>query len=91
MLACSHRRCSAHHRTSRFHWQISITLNTFLKVRMPKTCGTGPYSRIHSFEEADDETILPDEHAAALPTGGKVYRVKFDYSFDAIPESNGPV
>jgi hypothetical protein len=58
---------------------------------MPKTCGAGPYSRIDSFEEAEDQTALPAEHAAALPAGGKVYKLKFDYAFDAIPENNGPV
>jgi hypothetical protein len=61
------------------------------QVRMPKTCGAGPYSRIHSFEEADEHTRLPAEHTTALPTGGKVYRVSFDYNFAAIPDSNGPI
>jgi hypothetical protein len=69
---------------------VHIADNIF-QVRMPKSCGAGPYSRIASFEEADDETVLPDEHAAALPTGGKVYKVSFDYEFDAIPQENGPV
>jgi hypothetical protein len=58
---------------------------------MPKTCGSGPYSRIDSFEETSDLSSLPAEHAAALPAGGKVYKVSFDYNFNTIPESNGPV
>jgi hypothetical protein len=58
---------------------------------MPASCGLGPYSRVASFEEADDQTTLPAEHAAALPTGNKVYKLSFDYSFDAIPDDNGPV
>jgi hypothetical protein len=58
---------------------------------MPKSCGSGPYARVASLEEADGQTSLPVAHAAALPAGGKVYKLNFDYDFSTIPENNGPV
>lgn len=61
-------------------------------VRMPKSCGVGPYARVVSLDVHDDQNSLPDHHhAAKLPAGEKVYSLSFDYNFVAIPDENGPV
>ncbi|PPR04933.1 hypothetical protein CVT24_007314 [Panaeolus cyanescens] len=60
-------------------------------VRMPKSCGVGPYARVVSLDVHSDQNILPDHHAARLPAGEKVYSLSFDYNFAAIPDENGPV
>ncbi|KAJ7257772.1 hypothetical protein C8J57DRAFT_1516652 [Mycena rebaudengoi] len=60
-------------------------------VRMPKTCGLGPYARIASFEVHSNQDILSEFHANRKPVSEPVYAVKFDYNFAAIPSGNGPV
>ncbi|KAH9919518.1 uncharacterized protein B0H18DRAFT_1122441 [Fomitopsis serialis] len=60
-------------------------------VRMPSSCGAGPYARVVSMEVHQDQTALPAAHQASLPATEKVYSLAFDYQFDAIPEDNGPV
>ncbi|EPS92980.1 hypothetical protein FOMPIDRAFT_1056393 [Fomitopsis schrenkii] len=60
-------------------------------VRMPASCGLGPYARVVSFEVHHDQTVLPAEHQAALPANETVYSLSFDYRFDVIPDENGPI
>ncbi|KAH9829398.1 uncharacterized protein C8Q71DRAFT_863325 [Rhodofomes roseus] len=60
-------------------------------VRMPSTCGAGPYARVVSLQAHDDQSALPAEHQTVLPLNEKVYVLSFDYQFDVIPEENGPV
>lgn len=61
-------------------------------VRMPSTCGQGPYARIVSLMPHPDQTILSTTyHQSRIPPNEQVYSLKFDYNFLAIPESNGPV
>ncbi|EIN13861.1 hypothetical protein PUNSTDRAFT_140302 [Punctularia strigosozonata HHB-11173 SS5] len=60
-------------------------------VRMPKSCGLGPYARVISLEVHPDQGILPAEHKNKKRSTELVYSLKFDYNFLAIPESNGPV
>lgn len=64
---------------------------TLPKVRMPASCGLGPYARVVSFEVHHDQTVLPAEHQAALPANETVYSLSFDYRFDVIPDENGPI
>ncbi|KAF5329772.1 hypothetical protein D9619_009132 [Psilocybe cf. subviscida] len=58
-------------------------------VRMPKTCGLGPYARVVSLEPHPDQTVVPPYHASQQKS--LVYSLSFDYNFAAIPEENGPV
>ncbi|KAI5116231.1 hypothetical protein M0805_001223 [Coniferiporia weirii] len=60
-------------------------------VRMPSSCGLGPYARIASLTVHPDQDVLPAEHKARKRSTEKVYSLKFDYEFLAIPEDNGPV
>ncbi|GJJ07068.1 hypothetical protein Clacol_001267 [Clathrus columnatus] len=61
-------------------------------VKMPKTCGLGPYARVVSLDVHPNQTVLSGTyHQANIPPNEKVYALTFDYNFAAIPESNGPV
>ncbi|KAJ7807344.1 hypothetical protein B0H14DRAFT_3091266 [Mycena olivaceomarginata] len=60
-------------------------------VRLPKTCGLGPYARIVSLAPHEDQTVLPSHLRRALPDNELVYSLKFDYNFAAIPDANGPI
>lgn len=64
---------------------------TLTQVRMPSSCGLGPYARVASLEVLGDQTFLSAEHQAALPANEKVYLLSFDYRFDVIPDTNGPI
>jgi hypothetical protein len=60
-------------------------------VRMPKSCGLGPYARIVSLAIHNDQNTLPLKDQEQKPDTEPVYLLKFDYDFLSIPESNGPV
>ncbi|KAK0560437.1 hypothetical protein OC861_006279 [Tilletia horrida] len=60
-------------------------------IRLPKTCAKGNWARIDFLDEHHDHTVLPQSHMAKVPAGEKVYRMRFDYNFAAVPASNGPV
>ena len=62
-----------------------------LQVRMPSSCGLGPYARVVSLEVHQNQSVLPAEHQAALPSNEKVYLLSFDYRFDVVPDENGPI
>lgn len=72
------------------HVFIGQTENTIIK--MPTSCGLGPYARITSLAVHPDQTILSGtSHQDQIPQNEKVYALGFDYNFAEIPESNGPV
>ncbi|KAF9559713.1 hypothetical protein CPC08DRAFT_505392 [Agrocybe pediades] len=58
-------------------------------VRLPKTCGLGPYARVVSLELHHNQSTLDAHHAKRAQSD--VYLLHFDYNFAAIPSSNGPV
>lgn len=60
-------------------------------IRLPTSCGLGPYARVTSLEEHPDQDVLTAEHKARKRSSEKVYILSFDYEFASIPESNGPV
>lgn len=60
-------------------------------VRMPKSCGLGPYARVATLEEHPDQHILSPEHQIRKRSTEKVYSLTFDYNFLAVPAENGPV
>ncbi|KAG6836731.1 hypothetical protein H0H93_004394 [Arthromyces matolae] len=60
-------------------------------VKMPTSCGLGPYARVSSLEVHPNQDVLPREHQLRKRSTENVYSLKFDYNFLAVPESNGPV
>ncbi|KAJ7636644.1 hypothetical protein FB45DRAFT_741932, partial [Roridomyces roridus] len=60
-------------------------------VKLPDTCGLGPYARVVSLEPHPDQTVLSANHAARKRSTDPVYSLVFDYSFTDIAEENGPV
>uniref|UniRef100_A0A8H7Y0R9 Uncharacterized protein n=1 Tax=Psilocybe cubensis TaxID=181762 RepID=A0A8H7Y0R9_PSICU len=60
-------------------------------IRMPKSCGLGPYARVVSLTEHPDQNSLPQEHQMRKRSTEKVYSLSFDYNFLAVPDSNGPI
>ena len=60
-------------------------------IRMPNSCGLGPYARVVSLAEHPDQSSLPQAHQARKRSTEKVYSLSFDYNFLAVPEENGPV
>ncbi|KAJ6591336.1 hypothetical protein B0H10DRAFT_2330487 [Mycena sp. CBHHK59/15] len=60
-------------------------------VRLPTTCGAGPYARVVSLDIHINQSVLPATHQALLPVNELVYSLKFDYNFAAIPAENGPI
>ncbi|KAJ7636708.1 hypothetical protein FB45DRAFT_1056011 [Roridomyces roridus] len=60
-------------------------------VKLPDTCGLGPYARVVSLEPHPDQTVLSADHAARKRNTDPVYSLVFDYLFTDIAEENGPV
>ncbi|KAF8214839.1 hypothetical protein K438DRAFT_1955885 [Mycena galopus ATCC 62051] len=60
-------------------------------VKLPTTCGLGPYARVVSLEVHPDQTALSARHAARKRTIDPFYSLSFDYAFTDISEDNGPV
>ncbi|KZS89652.1 hypothetical protein SISNIDRAFT_489074 [Sistotremastrum niveocremeum HHB9708] len=60
-------------------------------IKMPRSCGRGPYARIDTLEPHPNQNVLTASHAAQKPADEQVFLLKFDYNFATIPESNGPV
>nr|GAT44459.1 predicted protein [Mycena chlorophos] len=55
-------------------------------VKMPDSCGLGPYARIVSL------AVHPDQRLARRDISDQpVYSLSFDYEFTAISEDNGPI
>ncbi|KAJ7264087.1 hypothetical protein B0H12DRAFT_1102814 [Mycena haematopus] len=60
-------------------------------VKLPSTCGLGPYARVVSLEVHPDQTVLSGRHAAIKRSPDPVYSLTFDYAFTDISEDNGPI
>ncbi|KAJ7614509.1 hypothetical protein FB45DRAFT_842418 [Roridomyces roridus] len=60
-------------------------------VKLPDTCGLGPYARVVLLEPHPDQTVLSADHAARKRSTDPVYSLVFDYLFTDIAEENGPV
>ncbi|KAF9480694.1 hypothetical protein BDN70DRAFT_992496 [Pholiota conissans] len=60
-------------------------------VKMPSSCGKGPYARVVGLDVHSDQNALPAMHNSLKPASESVHLLNFDYNFLAIPESNGPV
>ncbi|KAF7316287.1 Chitin-binding type-1 domain-containing protein [Mycena indigotica] len=60
-------------------------------VKLPSSCGAGPYARIVSLSPHEDQDVLPTHIRRDLPENELVYSLRFDYNFAAIPASNGPI
>ncbi|KAF8961088.1 hypothetical protein BDZ97DRAFT_2077079 [Flammula alnicola] len=60
-------------------------------VKMPQSCGQGPYARVVSLDVHPNQNVLPTFHNSRKLASESVYSLHFDYNFLAIPESNGPV
>ncbi|KAK2461060.1 hypothetical protein APHAL10511_006907 [Amanita phalloides] len=59
-------------------------------VRLPDSCGLGPYARVVELTEHPDQNIL-SERLVMKQSTEKVYSLSFDYTFAAIPSGNGPI
>ncbi|KAF7378493.1 hypothetical protein MSAN_00276700 [Mycena sanguinolenta] len=57
-------------------------------VKLPLSCGLGPYARVVSLEPHANQSVLAKYRRTA---SGTVYSLSFDYNFAAIPAENGPV
>ncbi|KAF7373855.1 Chitin-binding type-1 domain-containing protein [Mycena sanguinolenta] len=71
------------------HVFIGQTADTI--VKMPSSCGLGPYARVTSLEVHPDQTVLSAEHMARKRGTEPVYSLSFDYAFTDISEDNGPI
>ncbi|KZV98094.1 hypothetical protein EXIGLDRAFT_327124 [Exidia glandulosa HHB12029] len=61
-------------------------------VRMPASCGTGPFARIAAWDVSADQTISSSFAAKHdLREGAEVVEATLDYNFALIPESRGTV
>jgi hypothetical protein len=60
-------------------------------VRLPTSCGLGPYARVQSLEIHPDQNILSGYDMSQKPVNEPVYRLSFDYNFLAVPNENGPI
>ncbi|KZT42303.1 hypothetical protein SISSUDRAFT_1058666 [Sistotremastrum suecicum HHB10207 ss-3] len=60
-------------------------------IKLPGSCGAGPYARISSLSVHPDQDVLSAYHTSKKPSTEPVYLLSFDYQFTEIPESNGPV
>ncbi|CAK5268570.1 unnamed protein product [Mycena citricolor] len=61
-------------------------------VRMPKSCGLGPYARVVSLAPHENQAVLAAARLKrALPENELVYQFSFDYNFAAVPAANGPI
>ncbi|KAJ7642191.1 hypothetical protein FB45DRAFT_1054475 [Roridomyces roridus] len=84
--------CSSNLNTSSCaHVMIGGAANTI--VRMPSTCGPGPYARIASLNVHPNPSTLGLSAAqmAQKPTNEPVFLLTFDFDFTAIPEANEPI
>jgi len=59
-------------------------------VKLPDSCGLGPYARIVELTEHPDQNNLLKRLVTKEPID-KVFSLSFDYVFAAIPSGNGPV
>ncbi|KAJ7779316.1 hypothetical protein DFH07DRAFT_794677 [Mycena maculata] len=59
-------------------------------VKLPTSCGLGPYARVVSLEPSANQTVLTGRHARKR-SADPVYSLSFDYEFTAIDPSSGPV
>ncbi|KAF8144038.1 hypothetical protein K438DRAFT_1874697 [Mycena galopus ATCC 62051] len=59
-------------------------------VKLPPSCGLGPYARVVSLEINPDQSVLTGRHATKR-IADPVYSLSFDYEFTAIDPSSGPV
>ncbi|KAJ7772314.1 glycosyl hydrolases family 18-domain-containing protein, partial [Mycena metata] len=57
-------------------------------VKLPLSCGLGPYARVVSMNPHANQSVLARYRRTA---SGTVYSLSFDYNFAAIPAENGPV
>ncbi|KZT36396.1 hypothetical protein SISSUDRAFT_1120964 [Sistotremastrum suecicum HHB10207 ss-3] len=60
-------------------------------IKLPSSCGAGPYGRVNTLTVHPDQDILSPYHASQKPDSEPVYLLSFDYEFAEIPDSNGPV
>ncbi|KAJ7222199.1 hypothetical protein GGX14DRAFT_301962, partial [Mycena pura] len=57
-------------------------------VKLPLSCGLGPYARVVSMDPHTNQSVLARYRRTA---SGTVFSLSFDYNFAAIPAENGPV
>ncbi|KAJ6503714.1 hypothetical protein C8R45DRAFT_818053, partial [Mycena sanguinolenta] len=60
-------------------------------VKMPSSCGLGPYARVVSLQVHPDQTAMSAQFAGRKTDTDPVYSLSFDYAFTDIAEENGPV
>ncbi|KAJ6483444.1 hypothetical protein C8R45DRAFT_830574, partial [Mycena sanguinolenta] len=60
-------------------------------VKMPSSCGLGPYARVVSLQVHPDQTAMSARFAGRKRDTDPVYSLSFDYAFTDIAEDNGPV
>ncbi|KAJ7062137.1 hypothetical protein C8F01DRAFT_1368794 [Mycena amicta] len=60
-------------------------------VRLPASCGLGPFARVIALAPHEDQSILPAHLRRDLPDNELIYSLEFDYNFAAIPDENGPI
>jgi hypothetical protein len=48
-------------------------------IKMPKSCGRGPYARIASLTVHPNQDALSSAHQLIKPAAEQVYQLKFDY------------
>ncbi|KAJ6503718.1 hypothetical protein C8R45DRAFT_973542 [Mycena sanguinolenta] len=59
-------------------------------VKMPSSCGLGPYARVVSLQVHPDQTAMSARFAGRKTDTDPVYSLSFDYAFTDIAEENGP-
>ncbi|KAJ6503695.1 hypothetical protein C8R45DRAFT_973479, partial [Mycena sanguinolenta] len=59
-------------------------------VKMPSSCGVGPYARVVSLQVHPDQTAMSARFARRKRDTDPVYSLSFDYAFTDIAEENGP-
>ncbi|KAJ7021249.1 hypothetical protein C8F04DRAFT_973044 [Mycena alexandri] len=59
-------------------------------VKLPSSCGLGPYARVVSIEVHPDQTALSGTHARKR-SADPVYSLAFDYAFTDISVDKGPI
>jgi predicted nucleic acid-binding Zn-ribbon protein len=48
-------------------------------IKMPKSCGKGPYARIASLAAHPNQNVLSAVHQSVKPASEQVYQLRFDY------------
>ncbi|KAJ6518951.1 hypothetical protein C8R45DRAFT_1116819 [Mycena sanguinolenta] len=73
------------------HVMIGGAENTI--VKMPASCGAGPYARVASLNIHPTPSALglSADQLAQKPANEAVYVLSFDYDFSVIPDANGPI